>query len=190
MELIKSNNGYITTKELANLKINRYFLSEMEKEGILERIKRGVYRSTEEVLENEIIEVSKLIPNGVFCLETALEYYDLSTNAPYEYKIAIPMKSRVIIPEYPPIKIIYFPDKTYNLGISEKEIDGNIIKIYDMEKTICDIARYRNKIGQDIFTESLKEYMKKTDRNIKKLIEYSKITNTYNILKDYLEVLI
>ncbi len=187
---IKENSGYITTKDLKGMNINRFYISELEKEGVIERIKRGIYRDSEYIPENELIEINKMIPKGVVCLDSAIEYYGLTTQIPNVYKIAIPRNSKVSIPDYPPIKIIYFSDTNYKIGISEIQINGSIIKMYDIEKTVCDIARYRNKIGKDVFYEVLKEYMKKDYKDITKLLEYAKMMNIYNVLKNALEVLI
>lgn len=190
LDRIKTNKGYISTKELNELKINRYYLSMLVKEGVIERVKNGLYRDTLFVPENELVEVGKMISKGVFCLESAAEYYGLTTTITSQYKIAIPQKSKVIIPVYPPIKLIYFADKTYSLGIIEINIEGNEVKIYDLEKTVCDIARYRKRIENNIYSEVLREYVKRKDKNIGKLLDYAKITGVYKILKSDLEVLL
>lgn len=190
LEKINNNNGYISTKELKAMNINRFYLSALEKEGQIERIKRGLYRKTDYIVENEFFEISKIIPNGVICLESAAEYHGLITTIPYEYNIAIQRDNKIILPDYPPIKIIYFSKFNYELGITFLKKEDSIIKIYDLEKTVCDITRYRNKIGKNIYTEVLKEYLKNKDKNINKLLEYGKITRVYNILKESLEVLL
>ncbi len=64
------------------------------------------------------------------------------------------------------------------------------IKIYDIEKTICDCLRYRNEIDMDVVKKSLNEYVKRRDKNINKLLRYANITNIYNLLNKYLEVLL
>lgn len=190
LDRVKENKGYITSKELKEMKINRFYLSELKKEGKLEMIKRGVYKNAFYVSENEFLEISKLVPNGVLCLETAIDYYNLSTNVSDVYQVAIPLKSKIKIPDYPPIKIMYFSDKNYSLGKVNIKINGINVKIYDLEKTVCDITRYRNKLGMSLFSEVLKEYLKRKDRDLTKLMNYAKDTNTYKILKGYLEVLI
>ncbi len=135
--------------------------------------------------------MSKIVPNGVICLLSALSYYDISSYNPWEYYIAIHRDNhKPKIPEYPPISIFYFADKQYNTGIEEIMIKGNKIKIYDLEKTICDCIRYRNKIGVDIVKEALNEYIKKRGSNINKLLNYARDTGVHSIIKNYLEVLL
>ena len=93
------------------------------------------------------LEAKLSIPDGVICLGTALSWYGLTTWDPPEIHIAIPKGRKIKLPEYPPVKLFYFSGNFYNYGIADEEIEsGDVIKIYDREKTICDIVRYRNKI--------------------------------------------
>ena len=69
-------------------------------------------------------------------------------------------------------------------------VDGHSIKVYDMEKTLCDIIYYRNKIGQDIVREALDSYIRHKDKNIQKLMQYSDVLRVSATMKKYLEVLI
>ena len=190
LKKIQINKGYITSKELSKMNINRFYISKLEKEGKLEKIKRGLYRDTNKIVENEIFELNKILPLGVLCLESAAEYYGLTMVIPNKYKLAIKRNTRITLPEYPPIKIYYYSEKNYKLGIAEIEKEGKILKIYDIEKTVCDIVKYRNKIGLDIYKEVLKNYLARPERNISKLIKYSKITKTYKVLNQALELIL
>lgn len=67
---------------------------------------------------------------------------------------------------------------------------GETIQIYDKEKTICDIIRYRNQIGIDIMKEALEEYLKRDDRSLNILHSYAKELRIRSILDKYLEVLL
>ena len=84
----------------------------------------------------------------------------------------------------------YINKERLELGLTKKELeDGTSIKVYNMERTICDIIRDRNKIDSQIFNTALKEYMKRKDKNLNLLYEYAKIFKISKILKMYLEVL-
>ena len=95
-----------------------------------------------------------------------------------------------MLPEYPPIKLYYYNKKSYELGVEEIEKNGEKLKIYDIEKTICDITKYRNKIGKDVYKEILKNYTSRKEKNISKLIKYSKEMKMYKILKEALELIL
>ena len=189
-EFVKKN-GYLKTRELLDNGYGYRKIKFLVEQGIIEKIKRGVYRYSEyEIGETEYIEVSKVIGNGVFCLTSALELHDLTTYSPYEYQVAIKRSYKLVVPEYPPIKVYSFNKKYYELGIQEFKKGGEILKVYNMEKTICDCIRYRNKIGQDIVSEAIKEYIRKPNKNYTLLMEYAKECRVAKILEKYMEVLI
>ena len=191
-ELFFKNKGYATTKEISGKGINRYYISYLEKAGIISKIKKGLYKWAEYDFQYnfELVDVFKIVPQGVLCLTSALAYYNLTTFNPWQYEIAIERDSKVAIPEYPPIKLLYFSQKQLETGISNIEVDGHIINIYDIEKTICDCIRYRNKIGIDIVKEGINEYIKRADRDFNKLTKYAEVCRVQKILKEYLEVLV
>jgi predicted transcriptional regulator of viral defense system len=191
-ELFFRNKGYATTKEISSKGINRYYISILEKCGVVSRIKTGLYKWDEYDFQYnfELVDVFKIVPKGVLCLTSALAYYDLTTFNPWQYEIAIERSSKIVIPEYPPIKLLYFSQKQLETGISNIEVDGHKIRIYDVEKTICDCIRYRNKIGIDIVKEGINEYIKRKDKNFNKLMKYGEVCRVQKILKEYLEVLV
>lgn len=186
------NNGYARTKDITNANIHRKYLKDLQDEGTIYRLKRGLYKWNELEFDysNEIIDVAKLVPNGVICLVSALSYYDLTSYTPPEYQVAIHRKTKIVLPDYPPIKLFYFSTKYYRSGINSINIEGNTIKIYDIEKTICDCFRFKNEVSKDILLESIKEYMKRKDKNINKLMRYAQNTKAEDLITKYVEALI
>lgn len=191
-EISFQNKGYISTSEIDRKGINRYYINQLEKLGLLSRVKTGLYKWEDYDFQYnfELIDVFKIVPNGVLCLTSALAYYDLTTYNPWQYEIAIERSKKVTLPDYPPIKLIYFSSKQLELGVTIVDIDGHTERIYDMEKTICDCVRYRNKIGIDIVKEGIKEYLKRKDKDLNKLMKYAEVCRVQKTIKEYLEVLV
>lgn len=192
-EIFAKNNWYAKTKDIIEAGIHTSHLYQMESENMITKIKRGLYKWNGEEFdsESELIEVSKIIPHGVVCLISALDYYEITTHSSWEYYIAIHRDARKpVLPDHPPIRTFYFSKKQFETGIKEEKINGVKFKIYDLEKTICDLLRLRNKIGMDIAKDALQEYVKKRDRNIAKLLNYADIIGISNLMKKYLEVLV
>ena len=186
------NKGYISTSEIDRKGINRYYINQLEKIGLLSRLKTGLYKWKDYDFKYnfELVDVFKIVPMGVLCLTSALAYYDLTTYNTWQYEIAIERTKKVTLPDYPPIKLVYFSKNQFEIGITEVDIDENRVRIYDLEKTICDCVRYRNKIGIDIVKEGIKEYLKRKDKNLNKLMKYAEVCRVQKIIKEYLEVLI
>ena len=117
-------------------------------DGTLMRIRQGVYAETS-ALANNMIDVQRIVPNGVLCLYSAFAHYGLSTHVPAATCIAIDAKRKVRLPEYPPIDLYYWKKENLEFGIVQKEISGYMVLITDMERSVCDAVKYRNKIGLD-----------------------------------------
>lgn len=191
-EVFYVNHGYIRTKDISCAGINRRHLRDLINEDVIERIKQGLYRWKDAKfdVEEELINVSKIIQHGVICLVSALAYYELTSYTPGEYTVAVRRNYNIKLPDYPPIKLYYFSDKYYMDGVEKIDINGNIIKIYNIEKTICDCLRYEDKISKDIIIESIKEYVKRRDKNISKLMKYAAKAKLKDVVQKYIEVLI
>ena len=185
--LFSKNKGYLTKKQLPDKSTYNHLLQLVDK-GIVERIKWGVYHYGAAGFDNTMIDVEKIVPEGVLCLYSAWAYYELSVQIPQSFNIAIEKKRRVSLPGYPPITLYYWMREYHELGVTTQKIGGYSVKIYDLEKTVCDAIKYRTKIGLDVATEILKNYLRRKDRNLSKLIAYAKIMRVEKTLKTYLEI--
>ena len=78
-----------------------------------------------------------------------------------------------------------------NIGVTTIELEKGIeVPVYDLERTICDIIRDKNKIDPQIFNIAMKEYGKKKKKNLRLLYKYSKEFSIENKLQQYMEVLV
>ena len=88
-------------------------------------------------------------------------------------------------------QFFYLKEELYEIGIVEMKTPyGNKVKVYDLERTICDIIRNKKKIEIALFTDAMKRYADRKDRNSIKLHKYAKIFNIEDELRKYLEVLL
>jgi predicted transcriptional regulator of viral defense system len=186
------NDGYLTTAQIMKVGYKKWWIRNLIDDGIIERVKRGLYKLRDDkyFLLDEEVDIIKMVPMGVICLASALSFHELTTYTPYEYQLAIDRRYKVIVPEYPPIKVYYYDTKYYEMGMQEVLKEGHVIRVYNMEKTLCDCLRYRNKLSNDIIIEAFKEYMKRKDKNLTLLMEYAKECRVSKIIKIYMEVLI
>lgn len=185
IDTIQKRGGFITTGEIKD-RSEYEQLRRATDNGTLMRIRKGVYVKTS-ALANNMIDVERIIPNGVLCLYSAFSHYELSTQVPSATCIAIEAKRKVRLPEYPPIELFFWKPENLNFGIIQKQISGYIVRITDMERTVCDAVKYRNKIGLDVCGEIIDNYLKKENRNISLLHDYAKRLRVKNILTKYLE---
>ena len=163
-------------------------LLKMVDEGVVARVKRGVYHYEDAGFDSTMIDIEKIVPRGVLCLYSAWAYYELSVQIPQSFNIAIERKRKIQLPEYPPITLYYWTSEYQELGVVEQDIAGYRVKIYDLEKSVCDAVKYRTKTGMDLMSEILKNYLKRKDRNLSLLMGYSKKMRIEKILKTCLEI--
>lgn len=171
--LFEQNKGYLTRSQLSDKTTYNQLLA-LVREGVVERAKRGVYHYLTSSFDNTMIDVGKIVPGGVLCLYSAWAYYDLSVQIPQSFNIAIEKKRRIKLPSYPPITLYYWQREYQEMGVVEQEVDGYKVQMYDIEKSVCDAIKYRNKIGNETASEILKNYLKRKNRNLSRLLEYAK----------------
>lgn len=183
-----SQGGIITTAELS--KQSEYLKVVRAKErGELIRVRHGVY-AVPDALLNTMIDIERIVPNGIVCLYNAWAYHQLSTVVPPYFCVAIEAKRKVAIPPTLPIELYYWKKENLMFGVMDAEISGCNVRITDMERSVCDAVRYRNKTGMEVCSEVIRNYLKKRDRNLSRLSEYAKQLRVANILRNYLEIAI
>ena len=184
---IENNNGIVLASDLKKLNIHKQYLKLLCDEGYVERKEKGVYVKKEKNV-NDFFLIQQRYKTGIFSHNTALYFYHLTDRTPLKYDMTFKNNIRVndeIIESH------YIKQDKYNLGITELELqDKTTIKVYDLERTIIDILRDRNKIDLQIFNTAMKEYMKRKDKNLIKLSKYAKEFKMEKILKKYMEVLL
>ena len=185
-KIVKQNNRIIRTKNIDENKIHRQYLKNLVDEGYLVKVSRGLYVRPDKDI-NEYYIMGEQYKTGIFSHNTALYFYDLTDRTPFELDMTFPSNVRI---SNDMINSHYISKDKIEIGLTTKELeDGTTIRLYDMERTICDIIRDRNKIDSQIFNTALKEYMNRKDKNLSLLYEYAKKFNILKILKMYLEVL-
>ena len=170
-EYISQNGGYISSAEAKEKALYNQLLYEVGK-GTIVRVRQGIY-ALNEGLAKPMIDVERLVPGGVLCAYSAWSHYGLTTQIPITYCIAIERSRRVALAEYPPIELFFLSKSVFELGVSEAVIEGFQVKIYDMEKSVCDAVKYRNRIGIDVSSEILRNYLSRKDRDITRLYAYA-----------------
>ena len=188
--IAKSHGGIIETKIAAQHGISKAMLSKLCKNGKIHRITKGQYILSDD-LQDELLSISKRSPRIVFSHETALYLHGISDRTPFEHTITAPsghIPSAVLKAE---CKVYYIKPELFDLGkITLRTPAGNNVPVYDLERTICDVIRSRNKLGTETFLAALKLYATNPKKDLNKLNSYAKKMRVSNVLRQYLEVLL
>ncbi len=170
-DYISQNGGFISSAEAKKAFLYNELL-EGAKSGEIVRVRQGIY-ALNEGLSKQMIDVETLVPGGVLCLYSAWYHHELTTQIPQAYYVAVERSRKIVIPDFPPIELSFMSKNVYELGTENVEIDGFNVKMYDLEKSVCDAIKYRNKIGLDVSSEILKNYLGRKDRDITRLYKYA-----------------
>lgn len=163
------------------------------KQGYIERVRYGYYKlSVGDELKEEVL-LSKLMTQGIICVESALFYYGYSDFAPREWTIAVPRSySRTVkaIQEEVPVKAYYVQKDMYHLGETTGTFNGVALPVYDRERTICDCFKYRTKLDNEIFNKAINAYVSDEKKNLATLSKYAKEMGVYKKMMNVMEVLL
>ncbi|EJW91557.1 hypothetical protein EVA_20336, partial [gut metagenome] len=107
--------------------------------------KNGIYANID-ALANTMVDIQMIVPGGILCLWSAWSVYSLTTQIPNAYYIAIKRTRKIVLPDYPEFQLIYQSDNLLSIGVSRKNVQGYDIPIFDMERSVCDAIKYRNKV--------------------------------------------
>ena len=185
-------NLVITNKEAEELGYTRHNLSELTKIGQLERLRPGLYQLKGKVIDDFVL-ISSNSNRIIFSNQTALYLHDLSDRTPNVFHISVPQgyNASHIKNRYKDLQVHYVKKDLYELGKTEiKSPQGNLIPVYDIDRTICDIIIDSEKIDKQIFTEALKRYFKSQNKNLRRLIKYSRLFKIEDEVRKYVEVLL
>jgi predicted transcriptional regulator of viral defense system len=188
----QQHSGYGRMKDLKASGIHTRTIAKAVSDGTIEKIKPGLYKFVEFPWDEHsgFVDICMYNKKSVICLASALEYYDLTTYLSAEIQVAVPHNTDRFDLEYPPVKVYYFTDRYYSKDIKEMKTSQGMFRIYQKEKTICDMFRFRNKIGEDIALESLKNYVKQRDSNLNKLQQTAREMQIEKVINPYLKALI
>ena len=183
---ISENGGTIRTRELSAPR-GYYRINKELNSGSIIRIKNGVYILPEEQT-TMMMDIDRIVPGGVICLYSAWNYYNLTTQIPNGFYIAIEKHRKVVVPKITGIILCYWEEKYCSMGVEEVEIANHRVKIFCIEKCVCDAIKFRNKIGTDVAVEILSNYLARRNRNISRLVDLAKEMRVMSILGPYLEM--
>ena len=182
-------NGYLSTKDVVSNRIPRTYLTKLIKEGKIERASRGLY-TKKNVLVDEFVILQSKSKNAIYSNATALYLYGFSNRIPIKYDITINNGYNGSLQKDNNVNLFYTKNELLDLGVTNYKLEsGNIIRVYDLDKTICDIIKNKKKIDGEIFNKAIRGYFYSKKKNTLKLYEYAKRMNIYNKVRDAFEVL-
>lgn len=189
-KLIEENNGYLLTSMAMEKGIKKPYLAKYVKEHGLERVARGIY-ITDDVWPDELYIIQVRNTAVIFSGETALYLHNLLDREYSEICVTVPTGYNASHLKTDNVQVKYAAKSSYELGVSMvSSSSGNMVRVYDKERCICDLIAGRNKIEVQSFQTAIKDYMSEKNKKLPKLIEYAEKLGIRDEVMKYVEVLV
>ena len=190
LNMAKENNGTVTSAMVDGAGFSRGNIKYLVDNGMLEKTARGIY-ILPEVWEDEMYHLQNRFKRGIYSHETALFLFDLTDRTPNRYYMTFPLNYNLTKAKNENIRCMQCKPDLYELGITEAVTPGgNTVRVYNVERTLCDILRTYSHIDIQIVSEAYKRYATRKEKNIHLLSEYAKKFRVEDKVRNYLEVLL
>lgn len=163
----------------------------MVADGRIERVGPGLYRQADmEATEMETIAmVASVVPHAIVCLLSALRIHEIGTQSPRQVWLAIDRKARK--PQRLPAtaRIVRFSRQLLTYGVITETMQGVKVRLTTPARTVVDCFRYRNKIGQDVALEALRDAVRSRKATVSEIDRAAEVCRIRTVIGPYLEAL-
>ena len=189
--IVKTNNGYVTRKDIDRNRIPSIYLTRYVKKYNLIQIVRGFYAREDWIVDPYLV-FQYTYPQFIYSFNSAIYLHGLGDVLPNYLEVTGPFNYRPMSKNRDDVMThTDTVDESYNLGITDiKTSLGNVVRAYDKEKTICDLIKHKDKIEFEVYVKALTRYARSKDKDINKLMRYAQIMKIENKVRDQMEVII
>lgn len=188
--MLERQSGIVTTAQVSAADIPRHYLSKMVAENLLRKVDRGIYVSPE-TWEDEMFLLQYKYSKGIFSHETALYIHGFTDRTPTRFVMTFPYGYHAESIASTNIRMKKVIKGIYELGSVEKQTTfGNKIRLYDLERTLCDIVKGNNSCDIQIVNQAMKRYALSKEKNISRLIQYAEQLRVKPKILAYMEILL
>ena len=186
-EVINERHGIAKTSALLEGGVPYKSILSMVENGELVRVKSGYYSLPDASYSEEETVVAQY-PDGVLTMETALYYQGYLPERPAVWSIAISKnvsKSRFKM-KFPVVQPYFTEEAVLSLGVEEIKISDQMMQIYTVDRLICDVFKYRDRMEKEDFRSSIESYIRDDEKDLYLLMEYAAKRRVLNQVKTVL----
>ena len=190
LDLLKAR-GILRLKDFVAEGIGPETLARLVREEVVVRPARGLYQLSDAQVEaaHTLAEAATLVPKGIVCLTSALQYHELTLQMPAAVWMAIDRTAWRPKIDYPPIRFVRFTGDALTDGVERHRIEGVEVPITDPARTIIDCFRYRAKVGLDVAMEGLREGLRRRRCTPDDLWRHARKARVWSVMRPYVEAM-
>ena len=188
--LVKDGNGYLCTSQVLANGVSKPTLAHYVSKRNMARVAQGVYIAEDAWLD-ELYLLYLSNSRIVFSHGTALYLHGLMEREPKRMSVTVKAGYNASHLRKKGICVYQVKEDVYEIGSMKVQTSfGNMVRAYDMERTICDILRYKDSMDVQIFQYAMKEYMASDKKNLSHLMAYAKRLHIEAAMRIYTEVML
>lgn len=189
-KMLLDNHGILRTADVIAAGISKEYFYQYAKAYGLEKIAHGIYASADAWLD-EMYLLQLQFSKVIFSYETALYLHDLSEMEPVPLSVTVAAGYNPAGLIKRGIKVYKVKPEWYELGVCKKKSSvGHLLRVYDMERTVCDIIRRRSETEVSVFKYALNQYSRHKDKDLNRLGAYAQAMRLEKQVRNYMEVLL
>lgn len=188
--ILSGDKSIYSRLELNSLKINDNMIKTLIKEGVLSRIKQGIYATNQDELDTEYLLQLKN-NKCIISHESALYYHGYSDRVPEKISITVPEHHGTSRLKDNNLIIRYCKPGLLEFGVVEMISSyGNPILVYNLERTICDTIRHYSTIDIEIANKAIRQYCSSNKKKLSLLMLHAKKMGIADKVRKRLELLL
>lgn len=188
--LAQADGGVLTTAAATEAGISKTALANFVSQRKYERVSLGVYLSPDAWRDDAYL-LQMRCPQIIFSHDSALFYHDLTDREPLQFTVTAKTGYNPTHLTSNGVKVFTIKKELYKTGIVVAGTSyGHKVRVYNMERTICDILRSRSSMETQVFYDALKQYARRRDKNLHILMDYAKLFHVEKMVRQYMGVLL
>ncbi len=190
LDLLKAR-GMLRLKDFVVEGIGPETLARLVREAVVVRPARGLYQLSDTQVDaaHTLAEAAILVPKGVVCLTSALQFHELTLQMPSAVWMAIDRTAWRPKIDYPRIRFVRFTGPALTEGVVRHRIEGVEVPVTEPARTIVDCFRYRAKVGLDVAMEGLREGLRRRRCTPDELWRYARKARVWPVMRPYVEAM-
>lgn len=189
-KILKENNGILRLEDAMLAGISKTYILDFIKKNNYERAARGIYLSPD-AWEDGMYILQMRYKGAVFSHETALYLLEMADREPIQYTVTMKWGYNPTNLTKQGVKVYTVKKEWYSFGLTQACTPmGHTVRVYDAERTLCDVFRGNSQIEIQDRQIAIREYVARRNKDIPRLMEYARIFKIEKTIKQYLEVLL
>ena len=188
--LAVNNNGVLATNDALAAGVSKFVLSRFISENQYEKVYHGIYLAPDAWRDDAYLTQLRC-PQVVYSHDSALFYHDLTDREPFQLTVTAKTGYNPTHLTKDGVKVYTVKAELHDVGLTEATTSfGNTVRVYDIERTICDIVRSRSTMETQVYMDALKQYSRRKDKNLHRLMDYAKAFRVEKLMREYMGILL